>query len=173
MSGGRVPVGDEVWPALPQAAWSDSCVTLQLWAQVVGKVRLALTPPLNHTWNVTLYPTARGLTTGPMPHGVRFLQIDFDFLAHELLLMTSEGRRARIVLEPMTVAVFYGKVMGALEALGTPVKIWRTPVEVEKPIPFDQDQTHGAYEAEYVQRFWRALLQTERVFGEFRARFTG
>jgi hypothetical protein len=164
---------DEVWPALPQGAWSDSCATLQLWTQIIGKIRLALTPALNHTWNVTLYPTVRGLTTGPMPHGTRILQIDFDFVEHTLLLQTSNGRTAKIVLAPMTVAAFYKAVMAALDELGTPVHIWRMPVEVADAIPFDQDLKHQAYDPEYVQRFWRILLQSARVFHIFRARFTG
>ena len=164
---------DGVWPALPQAVWSDTCATLQLWMQIVGKVRLALTPAINHCWNVTFYPTVRGFTTAPMPHGVRTLQIDFDFIDNVLLLQTSEGLRRTISLRPMTVATFYQEVMAALDALGTPVHIWNTPVEVVKPIPFDQDQTHQAYDPEYVQRFWRISLQTMRVFNIFRARFTG
>lgn len=164
---------NDVWPALPQAAWSDSCATLQLWTQIIGKIRMALTPAVNHCWNVTLYPTVRGLTTGLMPHGTRFLQIDFDFLAHELLFETSDGGHATAALKPMTVAAFYAEVMAALEGLGTPVKIWHMPMEVERPIPFDQDTTHQAYDAEYVQRFWRVLLQTTRVFEVFRARFLG
>jgi len=163
----------EVWPALPQAEWSESCATLQLWMQIVGKVRLALTPPVNHTWNVTLYPTVRGLTTSPMPHGSRMLQIDFDFLDHLLLLQTSEGGRRTIALRPMTVAAFYAEVMAALDGLGTPVRIWPMPVEIAQPVPFDQDFAHQAYDPEYVQRFWRVLLQTTRVFGVFRARFRG
>ncbi len=162
-----------VWPALPQAAWSDTCATLQLWMQVVGKVRLALTPPLNHCWNVTLYPTARGLTTGPMPHGSLMLQVDFDFLAHTLELATSDGARRTIPLRPMTVAVFYAQLMAALHALDVPVHIWKMPVEVLGPIAFDQDHLHKAYDPEFAQRFWRVLLQTSRVFTEFRARFRG
>jgi hypothetical protein len=164
---------DEVWPALPQAAWSDSCTTLQLWTQIVGKIRLALTPPLNHTWNVTLYPTVRGLTTSLMPHGTRFLQIDFDFVQHQLLLQASDGQTQTVALRPMTVAAFYGEVMAALDALAMPVSIWQMPVEMADPIPFHQDSTHKAYDPEYVQRFWRVLLQTTRVFSVFRARFTG
>ncbi len=164
---------EEVWPALPQAEWSDSCATLQLWMQVVGKVRLALTPAVNHTWNVTLYPTVRGLTTSPMPHGGQMLQIDFDFIDHVLLLQTSDGGRATIALGAMTVAAFYGRVMAALDGLGTPVRIWRKPVEIAEPVPFDQDFTHQAYDGEYVQRWWRVLLQATRVIGIFRARFTG
>jgi hypothetical protein len=164
---------NDVWPALPQAAWSDTCATLQLWMQIVGKVRLALTPAINHCWNVTLYPTVRGFTTTPMPHGTRTLQIDFNFIDHVLLLQTSEGLRRTVPLRPMTVAAFYQEVMVALDVLGTSVHIWKTPVEVVGPIPFDQDQTHQSYDPEYVQRFWRISLQTTRVFSIFRARFTG
>ncbi len=163
----------ELWPALPQAAWSESCATLQLWTQVVGKVRLALTPAVNHTWNVTLYPTVRGLTTSLMPHGRRMLQIDFDFIDHLLLLQTSDGGQATVALRPMTVAAFYGEVMAALDGLGAPVRIWRMPVEIAQAVPFDQDFIHQAYDREYVQRFWRILLETTRVFSVFRARFTG
>ena len=164
---------NELWPALPQADWSDSCATLQLWMQIVGKIRLALTPPVNHSWNVTLYPTVRGLTTGVMPHGARMLQIDFDFIDHELLLRTSDGGEATIALRPMTVAAFYRQVMQALGELGTPVKIWHLPAEVAQPIPFEEDTTHRTYDPEYVHRFWRVLLQTTRVFEIFRARFIG
>ncbi len=164
---------NDIWPALPQAAWSDTCATLQLRMQIVGKIRLALMPTINHTWNVTLYPTARGFTTSPMPHGTRMLQIDFDFIDHALLLETSEGGRTTIPLKPMTVAAFYRQVMSELEGLGTPVHIWHMPVEIAQPIPFEKDYTHQAYDAEYAQRFWRILLQTTRVFTIFRARFTG
>jgi Family of unknown function (DUF5996) len=163
----------DIWPALPQAAWSDTCATLQLWMQIVGKVRLSLMPPINHTWSVTLYPTARGVTTSPMPHGATMLQIDFDFIEHVLLLETSQGGRMTIPLEPMTVAAFYRQVMDALDRLGTPVHIWPTPVEIANPIPFESDQTHHAYDPEYARRFWRVLLQCTRVFTVFRARFIG
>jgi len=161
------------WPPLPQAAWSDTCATLQLWMQIVGKIRLALTPPTNHTWNVTLYPTVRGLTTAPMPFGSRILQIDFDFIDHLLVAETSDGERRTIQLQPMTVAAFYRHVMDALETLGCPVRIWPVPCEVAQPIPFAQDQTHNAYDPEFAQRFWHILLQTARVFTVFRARFIG
>lgn len=164
---------NETWPALPQAAWSDTCATLQLWTQIVGKVRLALMPPINHCWGVTFYPTVRGLTTAPMPHGSRMLQIDFDFIEHVLLLQTSDGGHRSISLKPMTVAVFYQQVMDALNDLGTPIHIWPVPVEIAQPIPFEQDNTHKAYDPEYAQRFWRILLQSSRVFTTFRARFTG
>jgi hypothetical protein len=163
----------EVWPALPQAAWSDTCATLQLWMQIVGKTRLALTPPINHTWNVTLYPTIRGLTTSPMPYGALMLQIDFDFVDHVLTLETSDGSRKTIPLEPMTVAEFYRRFKSALHDVSCSVRIWPTPVEIADPIPFQQDTTHRSYDREYVGRFWRVLLQTTRVFTTFRARFRG
>jgi hypothetical protein len=162
-----------VWPALPQAAWSDTCATLQLWLQMVGKVRLALMPPINHTWGVTLYPTVRGLTTMPMAHGTRMLQIDFDFVDHLLVAATSDGGRQTIALKPMTVAEFYRQFMAALDGLGTPVRIFTRPCEVAEPIPFEKDLVHCAYDGEFVQRFWKVLLQATRVITVFRARFTG
>ena len=163
----------EVWPALPHAAWSDSCATLQLWMQIVGKIRLALMPAINHTWSVTLYPTVRGVTTAPMPHGSRMLQIDFDFVEHQLDLQTNDGGRKTIALKPMTVAAFYSQVMEALDASGAPVRIWQMPQEIANAIPFEKDEVHRAYDPEYVHRFWSILLQTTRVFTTFRARFTG
>lgn len=163
----------DVWPALSQSAWSDTCATLQLWMQIVGKIRLALMPPINHTWSVTLYPSVRGLTTSPMACGARIVQIDFDFIDHMLRIETSVGRTKFIPLKPMSVAVFYAQVMAALNDLGTPVRIWPMPVEVAQPIPFEQDETHCAYDPVYAQRFWQILLQTMRVFTIFRARFVG
>ena len=163
----------EIWPALPYNEWSETCATLQLWMQIVGKIRLALTPPINHTWNVTLYPTIRGVTTSPMAFGTRMLQIDFDFLDHGLLLQTHAGERTTIPLESMSVAEFYGRVMNALERLGCPVRIWPKPVEIASPIPFEQDTQHCTYDAEFAQRFWRVLLQSTRVFTIFRSRFRG
>ena len=164
---------EDVWPPLPQAAWGETCVTLQLWMQIVGKVRLALTPAINHCWNVTLYPTAQGLTTLPMWHGTRAVQIDFDFLNHLLLVVTGEGGRKVVPLEPMSVAEFYRQLMEALHSLGTPVHIWPMPVEITQAIPFEQDQIHCAYDAPFAQRFWRVLLQAIRVITAFRARFQG
>jgi hypothetical protein len=162
---------NEVWPALPQSAWSDTCATLLLWLQMVGKVRMELVPAINHCWNVTLYPTVRGLTTMPMAHGTRMVQIDFDFVEHELVVETSDGGRETIALEPISVAEFYRRLMAALDTVGTPVSMWPVPCEVAQPIPFEQDDVHRAYDAEYAQRFWRVLLQTTRVFTVFRARF--
>jgi hypothetical protein len=141
--------------------------------QIVGKVRLALMPPINHTWSVTLYPTVRGLTTAPMPYGARILQIDFDFIDHLLLVETSNGESRTVPLKPMTVAAFYRQVMDALESLGCPVRIWPVPCEVAQPILFEQDEIHKAYNPEFAQRFWHILLQTSRVFTIFRARFVG
>lgn len=161
------------WPALPQSAWSDTCATLQLWMQVVGKIRLALMPPINHCWSVTLYPTVRGVTTSPMPYGNRTLQIDFDFVDHVLLLQTSDPAQRAIPLVPMTVAAFYDQVMSALDELQTPVRLWPVPCEIPNCIPFKQDSTHKAYDPEYAERFWRVLLDATRVFTAFRARFRG
>ena len=141
--------------------------------QIVGKIRLALMPPINHCWGVTLYPTVRGLTTSPMPYANRALQIDFDFVDHLLVVEASEAGRRTIPLKPMTVAVFYREFMAALDSLRTPVSIWPVPVEVADPIPFEKDDVHKDYDAEYVNRFWRILVQTTRVFSIFRARFRG
>src|SRR3569833_2785086 len=149
----------DIWPALPQTAWSETCATVQLWMQMVGKVRLALTPPINHTWNVTLYPTIRGLTTSPMPYGSLMLQIDFDFIDHVLVLETSEGNRRIFPLKPMTVAEFYRQLMSALRDVSCAVRIWPNPVEIAEPIPFEEDSIHRSYDAEYVNSFWRILLQ--------------
>jgi hypothetical protein len=163
----------EIWPALPIDAWADTCATLQLWMQIVGKIRLALTPPINHTWNVTLYPTIRGLTTSPMAHGSLMLQIDFDFLDHTLWVETNVGDKSIIPLRPMTVAEFYANLIHALDGVACPVRIWPVPVEIAQPIPFEQDHAHQSYDPEYAQRFWRILLQVTRVFTLFRARFQG
>lgn len=163
----------ELWPALPQSAWGDTCATLHMWMQIVGKIRMALTPPLNHTWHVTLYPTARGVTTSPMPYGSRMVEIEFDFLEHALRIEVSDGASKRIALEPMTVAEFYRCVMDVLDSLAVPVRIWPVPCEVSDPIRFPDDTTHKSYDAEYAQRFWRVLLHATRVFNVFRARFSG
>jgi hypothetical protein len=168
-----LPHPSGVWPSLPQGEWSGTCATLQLWMQIVGKVRLALMPPINHCWGVTLYPTVRGVTTSPMPYGTQTLQIDFDFVDHVLVVEASEGARTTIPLKAMTVAEFYRQFMAALQSLGTPVKIWPVPVETADPIPFEKDDVHKEYDAEYAHRFWRILVQTTRVFTVFRARFRG
>jgi hypothetical protein len=161
------------WPDLPYEAWKDSYAALHMWLQVVGKIRLAQSPWVNHQWHVTLYVTARGLTTSPIPHGTRVFQIDFDFIDHRLVVSTSEGTTRVLSLEPQPVAAFYRKVMAALDELGVPVRISKKPNEVPHAIAFDEDDAPRAYDAEYAQRFWRALVQADRVFKIFRGRFRG
>jgi hypothetical protein len=161
------------WPALPFDEWKDTCATLQLWTQIVGKIRLALAPPVNHWWQVPLYLTSRGLTTSPMPYGGRTFQIDFDFIDHILRIATSDGRRESLALVPRSVADFHKEVMGRLRALGLDVRIWPVPVEIADPIPFEQDQIHASYDPVQVNRFWRALAQIDQVFAVFRSRFIG
>ena len=163
----------EAWPALPFEEWKDTRETLHLWTQIVGKVRLTQMPWLNHSWHVTLYVTANGLTTGAIPHAKGPFQIDFDFVHHRVAVWCAHGGSAGFVLEPMTVAAFYSSLMRALETLGVPVRIHAVPNEVENPIPFAKDELHRAYDPEYANRYWRALAQSERVFTEFRARFIG
>ena len=163
----------EPWPSLPLEAWSETYATWHLWSQIVGKVRLAQTPWLNHAWHATLYVTARGLTTSPIPHGSRAFEIGFDFVDHRLTVQTSDGGTGGFALEPMTVATFYARLLQELGRLGVPVQIHRTPNEVPDPIPFDLDDTHRAYDREYAGRFWRILVQADRVFKAFRARFGG
>jgi Family of unknown function (DUF5996) len=161
------------WPALAYADWQDTCATLHLWTQIVGKVKLALAPLANHWWGVVLLVTARGLTTGPMAYRNGVLQIDFDFCAHELILRTSDAREERIALTPIAVADFHAAVMDRLRALDVDVHIWTMPVEIEGAIPFEQDRTHASYDAAAAQSFWRQLVQADRVFNGFRARYLG
>jgi uncharacterized protein DUF5996 len=163
----------DAWPALPYSAWKDTFETLRLWLQIVGKVRLVQSPWVNHQWHVTLYVTSRGLTTSPIPHGVRSFQIDFDFIDQELRIDASDGSRRAMRLEPQTVARFYRRVMAMLDELQLPVKINRKPNELPDAIAFDQDERHQTYHADAAQRFWRVLVQVDRVFKVFRARFTG
>jgi hypothetical protein len=170
-TGARVALQE--WPDLPWDEWAETAQTFHLWTQVIGKIRLALVPPINHWWHTTLYLTCRGLTTAPMPYGNGSLQIDFDFLEHQLVMQTSEGQQTGFLLQPMTVASFYQQVMDCLERLGTPVDIWTMPVEIPNAIPFEQDQVHSAYDGLYVTRFWQILLKTEQVFNRFRCRFLG
>lgn len=167
------PGSPEPWPSLPLEDWRDSYATLHMWTQIVGKCRLVQSPWVNHSWHVTLYVTARGLTTSPIPYGDRAFQIDFDFVHHRLILETSDGGKAGFALEPQSVATFYFRLMEEMRRLGLHVKIHRWPNEVAEAIRFDQDETHRSYDGEYVNRFWRALVQADRVFHEFRARFIG
>jgi hypothetical protein len=161
------------WPELPLAAWRDTLDTLHMWTQVVGKVRLALSPWTNHSWHVTLYVTPRGLTTSPIPHGRRSFQIDFDSVSHERVLQASDGQLARWPLRADPVAAFYARLMEELDRMDLHVAIRCMPCEVEGAIPFDRDVVHCAYDAEYANRFWRILSQSDRVFKQFRARFKG
>jgi len=161
------------WPDLPLGDWADSCATLHLWTQVIGKVRLAHAPLINHWWQVPLYVTSRGLTNSPIPYGARSFQIDFDFIDHRLLIATSAGGQVAIPLAPRSVADFYAEVMAALRSLGLETRIWTMPVEIENAIPFEHDNDHRAYDPDYISRFWRALVQVERVFTRFRAGFLG
>jgi hypothetical protein len=164
---------EQAWPALPLEAWADSCATLHMWTQIVGKIRLRESAPINHGWHSTLHVTSRGLTTTPIPHGLRTFQIDFDFIDHELVVNVSDGTTARVALEPQTVAMFYRRVMGALRGLDLDVKIHHRPNEVPDPIPFERDEVHRAYDAAAVNRFWRVLVQSDRVFKRFRSGFIG
>ncbi len=161
------------WPALPFAAWQDTCETLHMWTQIIGKIRLSQMEWVNHSWHVTLAVTARGLTTMPMPYGARMFQIDFDFVNHRLDILTGDGASRAIPLRPMSVAQFYREVFDALGELGIDISINTTPNELPDPIPFDEDEIHAAYDPEYANRFWRVLSQTERVFQRFRSRFGG
>ena len=161
------------WPELPYTAWADTAATLQLWTQIAGKVRLALTPWLNHSWHVALYVTARGLTTGPIPDGARQFQIDFDFIDHVLWLRTSDGQFRQIMLKPTPVAEFYEDVMIALKELGIAVKISTMPCEIADCIPFDRDIKHASYDADYDNRFWRVLARAHDVMARFRTGFLG
>ncbi len=163
----------ELWPALALAEWQDTYRTLHMWTQIVGKIRMTLTPPLNHFWNVTLYVNALGLTTGPIPYPAGIFEIQFDFLNHALKLRTSEGRTAEHPLRPEPVATFYHEVMAILRTLGIPCVIDMNPQEVPDAIPFDRDTAPGAYDREYVQRHWQILISTSKVFERFRSKFIG
>jgi Family of unknown function (DUF5996) len=163
----------EAWPSLPLEAWSDTCATLHMWTQIVGKIRLAQSPWINHSWHVTLYVTSRGLTTSPIPYGNRTFQIDFDFINHQITIQSSDGGMAGFSLQPQSVAAFYGRLKDEMAKLDLHVNINQKPNEIPDPIPFDQDETHKAYDQVYANRFWRVLVQADRVFKEFRARFVG
>ncbi|MCA1621294.1 MAG: DUF5996 family protein [Acidobacteria bacterium] len=174
MSNAESNNGGGTWPSLPYEEWRETLATLHMWTQVVGKVRLALAPHVNHWWQVPLYVTPRGLTTSPVPYRSSTFQVDFDFVDHRLRVATSLGDTVELKLEPRTVADFYEEFMSDLHVLGLDdVEIWTTPVEVENPIPFERDDTHRSYDAEYVERFRRALVQADQVLQQFRSGFTG
>jgi len=161
------------WPELPYAAWRDSSETLHLWTQIVGKIRLARTPWLNHSWHVALYVTATGLTTTPIPDGTRSFQIDFDFIDQSLRISASDGQQRRLPLIAQPVAAFYAAVMAALAELGIDVRIDDKPNELPDPIRFGDDDVHASYDPDAAHRFWQVLRQTDRVFAKFRTGFLG
>lgn len=163
----------EPWPELPLEEWADTAATLHLWTQIVGKVRLAQSPWVNHSWHVTLYVTSEGLTTSPIPYGRRTFEIAFDFIHHRLTLRTSDGAAGGFALEPRTVASFHAELMRQLRDVGLDVSIRRWPNEIADPLPFDEDETHRAYDPQFANRYWRALVQADRLFKDFAARFTG
>jgi len=163
----------ECWPALPLDAWKETYATLHMWTQVVGKIRMVLTPLVNHWWNVPLYVTTRGLTTSRIPYGERSFELWFDFLRHRLVLETSEGITKTLPLEPMTVAAFYERCMEMLQSAGIEVSVWTTPVEIPDPIPFEKDQVHRSYDRDPVEKLWRILLSVDSVFQVFRSGFIG
>jgi hypothetical protein len=164
----------ENWPELPLEAWRDTYETLQLWTQIIGKIRLANAPALNHWWQVPLYVTCRGLSTSPIPHeSGRSFQIDFDFIDHRLQIQASDGSMESLPLGPCSVADFYSRIMGWLKALGLETRIWPVPVEIPNPIPFEEDRVHAAYDAVYAHRFWRLLVGVDSVLKQFRSTFIG
>jgi hypothetical protein len=164
---------EEAWPDLPLNAWQSTRDTLHMWTQIVGKVRLALSPPVNHWWEVPLYVSVRGLTTSPIPYPNGIFEVEFDFIAHVLRITTSHAEVRTLRLEPKSVAKFYEEFLGELSTLGIEVKIWPMPVEVPDPIRFDHDTTHASYDPEFAQRFWRLLVTLDGIFKEFRAGFLG
>jgi hypothetical protein len=163
----------DLWPELPLQSWQDTYATLHMWSQIVGKIRLALSPKTNHWWEVPLYVNAVGLTTSPIPYKGAAFEIQFDFVHNKLVIQTSHATTKTLALAPRSVADFYRELMSALASLGIDVKIWTMPVEIPNPIPFDQDTIHASYDAEYVNRFWRILVSCDAVFKEFRAAFIG
>lgn len=165
--------GSTVWPSLQWDEWRDTCETLHLWTQIVGKVRLKRASPQNHWWHAPLYVTARGLTTSAMPHGLRAFQIDFDFIDHELRVLSSDGGVGVLKLAPRTVADFYGHLMRLLGNLRLETRIWTQPQELEKTIPFEKDQQHKSYDPDAAHRFWLMLVHANRVLNRFRSDFVG
>jgi hypothetical protein len=163
----------ESWPALPLSAWVDTYATLHMWTQIVGKVRLALSPHVNHWWQVPLYVSARGLTTSPIPYRGGIFEVQFDFIDHELEITTSSGEMRSMKLVPRSVADFHAEFMALLHSLHINVKIWNMPVEIPNPIRFDLDRIHGSYDPRYVHDFWRILVNVDAIFKEFRSRFIG
>ncbi len=163
----------KAWPALPLSEWADTYATLHMWSQMVGKARLALSPRVNHWWEVPLYVSARGLTTSPIPYKKGVFEAEFDFIEHKLDIRTSNNETRSLRLAPRSVADFYTEFLDVLRSLEVNAKIWGMPVEIPNPIRFDQDRAHASYDPEYAQRFWRILVTVDSIFKEFRSRFLG
>lgn len=166
-------MSDDLWPALPYDAWKDTCSTLHMWSQIIGKIALAQAPPLNHSWAAALLITPRGLATRTLPHGRRSFAIEFDLIDHQLVIRASDGTTRTLSLAPFSVADFYRDVMDTLRDMALPVTIWPMPVEIPSPIRFDEDTLHHSYDRDYAHRFWRALVQCERVLNAARCGFVG
>jgi hypothetical protein len=164
---------EQTWPSLRLESWSGTCAALHMWIQIVGKIRLVQSPWVNHSWNATLYVTSSGLTTSPIPHHDRTFQIDFNFLAHQLAIQSSDGRASVLPLEPQSVAAFYRRLMEEMGKLDLPVNIHKKPNEVPEAVLFDQDESPRPYDCEHANRYWRILVQVDRVLKQFRSRFIG
>jgi hypothetical protein len=173
MGDSRIDRAGGLWPRLRVADWADTKDTLHMWTQIVGKIRMAHAPAANHWWHVTLYPSARGLTTSAVPYRDGAFELEFDFLDHQLHLRTSDGRSRDVALVPRSVAAFYAETMDALAGLGVRTRIHAVPNEVEPAVPFAEDEVHTAYDAVAAQTFWRQLLQAQRVIGRFQSGFVG
>lgn len=177
MSDARQPLSSEtegdLWPSLPLEAWQDTYATLHRWTQIIGKIRMKLSPMVNHWWHVPLYVTSRGLTTSPMPYGPHICQIDLDFISHEMIITSDSGDRRSVALVSRSVADFYAETLSTLKSLGINVRIWTTPVEIADRTLFEQDRVHASYDPEYAHRFWKVLVRVDRVLKEFRGRFIG
>ena len=163
----------EAWPELPLGAWKDTYATLHMWTQIIGKIRMTLSPPVNHWWHVPLYVTSRGLTTSPIPYWTETFEVNLDFIDHRLIVTTSYGATKNLPLSPISVADFYAQIMDTLSGLGVKPKIWPVPVEVADRTRFDMDSSHAAYDPTYANAFWRVLAQSDRVFKKFRSGFIG
>jgi hypothetical protein len=164
---------EDRWPALPYDAWKDTYATLHMWAQMVGKIALALAPPVNHCWGVALHVTSRGLATRPLAHTGRFFTLEFDFISHRLIIRTSDDFERFVKLEPRTVADFYRELVATLNDMGLAVKIWSMPVEIATPIRFEDDTVHGSYDPMFANRFWRIIAQLAHLLTEERCGFVG
>ncbi len=163
----------DLWPALPFNDWKDTQATLHMWTQVVGKVALALAPPLNHSWSSALQVTPRGLSTRTLPYGDRAFTLEFDFVDHQLVVRPSDGDARHLALHPQSVAAFYRDVMAHLAAMALPVKIWTMPVEIAPPVRFEEDTAHASYDQKAVERWWRILSQSARILSESQHEFVG